>query len=297
MSDQARALRGLIDRFHSQQQHRAAGESASTSVRTIAVTSGKGGVGKSNIALNLSIALAEIGHSVCLLDANLGLGNIDLLCGLNGYWNLSHVITGARTLEEIMLQGPGGIDVIPGASGLAEIADCAEGVRRDLFQQLLPIEQSHDFLVLDTGTGIHRQVRQFVSAADVALIVTTPEPTSMADAYATVKSLAGIEDMEPAVLVNQAQSAEQADAVIDRIRQTSKLFVHQPVTSAGFIPHDPAVTAAVAARTPFLIQSPHTAASAAIQRLARQLSRPATGQRRSAGFLPRIWERTIGQLC
>lgn len=296
MSDQARALRGLIDRFHSQQQ-RASGEPRATSVRTIAVTSGKGGVGKSNIALNLSIALAETGHSVCLLDANLGLGNIDLLCGLNGYWNLSHVMTGARTLEEIVLQGPAGIDVIPGASGLAEIADCSDALRRDLLQQLLPIEQSHDFLVLDTGTGIHRLVRQFVAAADVALIVTTPEPTSMADAYATVKSLASVEDLKSAVLVNQAQDADQADDVIERIRQTSRLFVHQPVTSAGHIPHDPAVTAAVAARTPFVIHAPHTAASVAVHRLARRLSQPATAPPRDMGFFPRIWERTIGHLC
>src|SRR5262245_25715890 len=131
MSDQAQVLRGLMEQREETPWRESASHKTS-SAQTISITSGKGGVGKSNIALNLGIVLAQTGHSVCLLDANLGLGNIDLLCGLNGYWNLSHVMTGARTLEEIALEGPHGLKVIPGASGLSETADCSPSAQQDI---------------------------------------------------------------------------------------------------------------------------------------------------------------------
>ncbi|GAB4163348.1 MAG: MinD/ParA family protein [Planctomycetaceae bacterium] len=247
-------------------------ESRSTScARTIAVTSGKGGVGKSNIALNLAIGLARLDTKVCLIDANLGLGNVDLLCGLNGYWNLSHVMTGARSLTEIILSGPEGVHVVCGASGLVDIADCPAPARDDLFRQLAELEQTHDYLIVDTGTGIHKLVRQFVTAADLALIVTTPEPTAIADAYATVKALSSNPAVDLNVVVNRAESARQAQAIIERLQQTAQLFLKKEITSAGQIPDDYHVVGAVASRTPVLIGQPECAASQALMRLARGL--------------------------
>jgi flagellar biosynthesis protein FlhG len=193
----------------------------------------QGGVGR-NIALNLAIALARQQASVGILDANLGLGNIDLLCGLNGYWNLSHVVTGARCLNEIVLTGPEGIHVVPGASGLADVADCPDSAQQEIFIQLEDFEQSHDFVIIDTGPGIHRSVREFVTSAALVLIVTTPEPTALADAYATVKALSTTDDgPRIELLVNQAASAAQADAVIQRLQQTARLFLNSNVGSAG----------------------------------------------------------------
>lgn len=244
----------------------------SSRARTVAITSGKGGVGKSNIALNLAIALAQSQLSVCLLDANLGLGNIDLLCGLNGYWNLAHVISGARTLAEITLEGPAGVHVIPGASGLHEVADCPPAAQRDILAQLDELEQRHDFLIIDTGTGIHRSVRQFVAAADTILIVTTPEPTSIADAYATVKALTSATLVtDPQMLVNQADSAEQARDIIDRLQKTARTFLHTSVGSCGFIPRDAEVSQAVVRRTPFIVSDPRCPAARAIEQLARRM--------------------------
>src|SRR5262245_51137548 len=146
MYDQARILRGMMER----RSEASAPEQSSTGAgaRTIAVTSGKGGVGKSNIALNLAIALGQAGHAVCLLDANLGLGNLDLLCGLNGYWNLSHVVSGARTVSEIMLEGPSGVHVVPGASGLVHVVDGSAEVQREILSQLERLERQHDYLIL-----------------------------------------------------------------------------------------------------------------------------------------------------
>ncbi|HEY3963795.1 MAG TPA: MinD/ParA family protein [Planctomycetaceae bacterium] len=283
MYDQAQILRGMMER----RTEPAAVEPAVVrrQARTIAVTSGKGGVGKSNVALNLAIALQKMGHNVCLLDANLGLGNIDLLCGLNGYWNLSHVISGARTVREIVLEGPCGIHVVPGASGLFDSADCSPIGQREILLQLEELEQHHDYLIIDTGTGIHRTVRRFVSAADTVLIVTTPEPTAIADAYATLKALSsGTELFQPHILVNLADSPAQAREIIARVQQTARTFLHLTVSSAGHIPRDPTVPAAVARRKPFVVDGSRSAAGMAIEQLARRMINMALPQSERGSF-------------
>ena len=289
MSDQANILRDLIQR---RQQQAVMPEAPSThSTRTIAITSGKGGVGKSNIALNVAIALAKLDASVCLLDANLGLGNIDLLCGLNGYWNLSHVVTGARSLNDIVLKGPCGVNVIPGASGLVDVADCPESVRTEILQQIQQFERTHDFLIIDTGSGIHQTVRQFATAADVVLIVTTPEPTSIADAYATIKALASADIPQLNVLVNRADSPQQARAILNRLQQTARIFLRTEVGSIGFIPNESCVVEAVAKRTPFVLDAPQAAATRAVHQLARRLKGLTDAQHDRGPFFARLWNR------
>ena len=269
MPDQATILRGIVE---TRQQAPAELSSAGPHrARTIAVTSGKGGVGKSNVALNMAIAMSRLGKSVCLLDACLGLGNIDLLCGLNGYWNLSHVVTGARALKDVVLDGPDGIHVIPGASGLIELADCPETVQRELLFQMEELERNHDILIVDTSTGIHRIVRQFATSADQILLVTTPETTSMADAYATIKALASPDCPPLDVVVNQVESASQAKAIVGRLQQTSKMFLKKPVGFAGHVSSDPAVVNAVAKRSPFVVESTTCPASTDIHQLARRV--------------------------
>jgi len=235
--DQARTLRALIEQESAQTTSE---PPAGHSCRTIAVVSGKGGVGKSVIALNLAVSFAQQGQTVCLLDANLGLGNLDLMCGLNGYWNLSHVMTGARSLNDVILRGPAGIDLIPGASGITELADCPTDAQHQLLEQLTGLERRHDVLIIDTGSGIHRLVRQFALAADQLVVVTTPEPTSITDAYATLKTLCAA-GMSLGVVVNQVDSGELAIKIGERIKQTSRMFLQTEVESLGCIPRDPAV--------------------------------------------------------
>lgn len=294
MTDQANVLRTLMERCHAISRWSTDAETGSPAVRahTIAVTGGKGGVGKTNIALNAAIAMAEQETTVCLLDANPGLGNIDLLCGLNGYWNLSHVVTGARTLREIVLHGPGGVDVIPGFSGLNDLADGTESVQADiynqLFNQLRELEEQYDYILIDTGTGIDRSVRRFITASDLVLIVTTPEPTAVADAYATIKSLSSVEELQLDVLVNRAVSSDQADVIIDRLRQTSRLFLRTDVESMGFLPRDESVPDAVTRRIPFLLHNPESPASRAVRQLARRLKNRAGRQTPHESFFSRI---------
>lgn len=288
MTDQASALREMIERRQARERF-APTAPISPRAFTIAVTSGKGGVGKSNIALNLAIALARQQASVGILDANLGLGNIDLLCGLNGYWNLSHVVTGARSLNEIVLTGPEGIHVVPGASGLADVADCPDSAQQEIFLQLEDFEQSHDFVIIDTGPGIHRSVREFVTSAALVLLVTTPEPTALADAYATVKALSTTDDgPRIELLVNQVASATQADAVIQRLQQTARLFLNSDVGSAGAIPFDASVATAIQRRQPFLLENSHSPAAAAITQLAQRMKQLARNHSLSNEFFPKI---------
>lgn len=286
MADQATILRGIIDRREVR-----ADEASSTlphRARTIAVTSGKGGVGKSNIALNLSIALVHNGHRVCLLDACLGLGNIDLLCGLNGYWNLSHVVTGSRSLKDVVMQGPAGINVVSGASGLIELADCPEAVQRELLLQIKELEREHDYLIVDTSTGIHRIVRQFATAADQILLVTMPETTAIADAYATIKAFSSTASPPIDLVVNQADSPTQARNIAARLQQTSRMFVRSEIGFAGSVARDPVVSKAVGAREPFIVGSPNSPASADIYQLAKRVVSSAGSQKTFQSYFDRF---------
>ena len=280
MSDQATALRGLMaGRLVPGRVLHAT--PAARRAFAIAVTSGKGGVGKSNIALNLAIELARLDAAVCLLDANPGLGNIDLLCGLNGYWNLAHVVTGARTVRDVALSGPDGVQILSGASSLSDLAGANPASQSDVLHQLEELEQAHDYLVIDAGAGFQAGARRFLAAADLALIVTTPEPTAIADAYAVIKSVSPAAPARVEVVVNQCDSAPLAQAIVERLAQTSRLFVRMDVSSAGWIPTDADVSRAVARRTPFCLASPQSPAAQASRQLARRFkaladSRPPT---------------------
>ena len=269
MADQAAALRGLVEKCVP--AGTVSGGSTQSRARTIAVTSGKGGVGKSCIALNVAIALAESGRSVCLLDACLGLGSIDLLCGLNGYWNLGHFLTGARTLDEIVQEGPAGIHLVPGASGLTELADATDEVRCELHRQIQRLEQTHDVLIVDTGSGIHQLVRQFAAAADQVLVVTVPETTSVADAYATIKALCRTDTPAIDLVVNRVESEAQGRLIGERIQKAVANFLQTEIRLAGNVRDDSAVAGSVASRQPLLVGAPDAPAARDIRNLTRGL--------------------------
>ena len=256
----------------------------------IAITSGKGGVGKSNVAVNLGIQMASSGKRVVLLDADLGLANADVLCNLSIPSNLSHVIAGKKDLAEVMVSAPGGIKLIGGASGLARMADLTEFDRQRLVAALEDIEQHSDIILIDTGAGIGPNVLSFTSAADQVLVVTTPEPTAITDAYAVVKVISsGTPRGSISLLVNQVKNGEEAGVVYQRIAKVARQFLGVKVLDGGWIVSDPAVAAAVRQRTPFLLASPRCPASLCIVQLAARLQRgvgPAVDV--SAGFFNRM---------
>src|SRR5438132_3826738 len=188
----------------------------------IAITSGKGGVGKSNIGVNLAIKFAEAGKHVVLLDADLGLANADVLCNVDLPHNLSHVIARKKELKEVMLRAPGGFHLIGGASGLARMADLSDDDRERIILALGELEQQADVILIDTGAGISPNVLSFTRAADHVLIVTTPEPTAITDAYAVVKVLSRENSARRiSLLVNQVRSPADARIVHGRIAKVA----------------------------------------------------------------------------
>lgn len=278
--DQATQLRSLArDAQRAQAPATAAGQAVASPPRrranVIAVTSGKGGVGKSNVAVNLAIQLASAGKNVVLLDADLGLANADVLCGLTLTHNLAHVISRKKELRDVMIEAPGGFRLIGGASGLARMADLTDDDRQRLVDALADLETRSDTIIIDTGAGISPNVLSFARAADHVLVVTTPEPTAITDAYAVVKvvSREGVDGLgrRLSLLVNQAHTLGEARVVYDRITQVARQFLGVTVHDAGHLPADEQVPLAVRQRVPFLLASPKCPASLAIAQLAMRL--------------------------
>jgi flagellar biosynthesis protein FlhG len=283
MNDQARVLRGLMDRRG--EIDSPARDHSPRRTNVVVVTGGKGGVGKSVIALNLAIALAQQGQAVGLLDAAPGFGNIGVLCGLNGYWNFHHVLSGSRTVRQICLDGPGGVIVIPGGATL--LVQPASTAHRELEMQLAELEQSLDFLVIDAGTWGAPEVPKTVAAADQILLVTTPEPTAVAATYAVIKHVTE-STAELQVIVNRAESPEQAHEISFRLRKTSRVFLNSQPASGGWVPEDESVRQSVNQRVPFLLAAPEAAASQAVADLSRRVGQVAFRPVRSDLFFDKI---------
>jgi flagellar biosynthesis protein FlhG len=277
MIDQAEQLRSLIRR-----QRRAS---------VIAITSGKGGVGKSNISVNLAIHLAAAGKKVVLLDADLGLANADVLCNVSLPSNLAHVIARKKDLAEVLIEAPGGFRLIGGASGLARMADLSDYDRQRLVNALGELEQQCDVILIDTGAGISPNVLSFTRCADHVLVVTTPEPTAITDAYAVVKVLSkdATSERRVSLLVNQVRAPNEAKVVHARIAQVAKQFLGVSVLDGGHVLSDPAVPNAVRARLPFSLGSPRCPAAQCVAQLAMRLEQGvASASLDQTGFFNRM---------
>lgn len=281
MVDQAQSLRRLADNLKSGIREKLAPRLSSTKV--IAVTSGKGGVGKTNFSVNLAIGLIQLGHEVLLLDVDLGLANVDVLLRTNPSYHLGHVVRGEKRLQDIIYRGPSGLKLIAGGSGLTELLDLPETDLARFVKSLSELEHHGRFIILDTGAGLSRQVTSFVLAADEIIIVTNPEPTAMTDAYASIKvvtrhrPLANIK-----IVMNQVENNEDAELSTNRLATAALKFLGVQVESLGHIPSDPCVSRSVKKQQPFVLAFPNSPAAQAVQGLARTLSGlpqegPATG--------------------
>lgn len=285
-------------------------------VPIVAITSGKGGVGKTNLAVNLSIALSTRRARVTLLDADLGMANTDVLLGMtptrridavvgnSNVGNMNGAGRGVGSLAGLCVEAPGGFRLIPGSAGVARIADLPRQSRAAMIDALSTLSDSSDVVLIDTGAGAHAGVTSFVRAADLALVVVTPEPTSIADAYAMVKCLTDAgrmrENMPRVMLVvNQARDEEEARAVHARIAAVSARFLGAEPGMFGWVPSDAGVSMAVRARTPFVLREPRGAASLAVMRLAealeaRLMPRCAEHAPNEGGWLARILRGLAG---
>lgn len=241
-------------------------------VRTLVVASGKGGVGKSNAAANLAVALGERGARVLLVDADLSQANLDILLGVHPRFDLQHVLSGEKTPEEIVVNGPTNVRLVPAAFGVPELAELDDYRRECLLRGISQLESGSDLVLIDTASGVSRQVTAFCLAADDVLVVTTPEMPAFSDAYALIKLLQqqGV-SKPPHLLVNMVDSDEEAEETAHRIRLVARRFLRMDVDSWGHVPFDPSVSRAVRRQEPVVTAFPQSPAAAAYRALAARL--------------------------
>ncbi len=273
--DQANSLRKYVDKKVTAMNKKAAKKtrsqnSTNQSPRVIAVTSGKGGVGKTNIVGNLAVAFASLDKKVMIFDADLGLANIDIILGLNPVYNMGHVINGEKTLSDIIMDGPKKIKVIPAGSGLSELTQLTEGQKLNLLTEFETLDETIDIFLIDTGAGISSNVLYFNLAADECIIVATNEPTSITDAYAMMKVMAVQHDKKYfKLLVNMSDSAEIAKSVYLNLNQATDRFLNGVVIEyIGYLPSDIMLKKAVINRKTVLEMFPDAISSKAFIKLA-----------------------------
>jgi len=239
----------------------------------LSVTSGKGGVGKTNMSVNLAHSLSAAGKNVVLLDADLGLANVDVILGMAPEHNLFHLFHEDVTLDQILYDTPYGFKILPASSGVSDMVDLDKGQKIDLLDAMDTLEDKIDYLIVDTGAGINDNVLYFNLAVQERLLVITPEPTSLTDAYALIKVLKlqhGVERFR--VLVNMVKDQRSAKDVYIKLLNACDHFLDGiSLDLVGFIPFDPNVRNSVIAQTPFCHKFPKTPASVAVRQTAKKL--------------------------
>ncbi len=297
MNDQADKLRQIIDNLKSRQSTNytvvveAAGKK---SAKVITVTSGKGGVGKTNITINLAISLSEMGYKVIILDADLGLANIDVLFGINPRDTLVDVIHGRKSILEVLADGPKNVKFISGGSGVEDLVKMEKEQLDNFVGNIAMLDKLADVILIDTGAGLSDSVMSFVMAADEVILVTTPEPTSITDAYALIKMVAGRDkDKVIRVVVNRAEDENEASDILGRLSMVAKRFLSIELKSLGYVLQDQMVIKAVKLQKPFTLSFPRSHASRLIREISRKLmeerkSATGNGQTGVKGFVSRL---------
>ena len=263
--------------------------------RVIAITSGKGGVGKTNITSNLAIALASRGARVCIFDADTSLANVNIVMGLTPRYTIEHLLSGEKDIDDIILDGPRGVKIVPAASGIARCARLEEDQRRRLIQALAELEARFDYLLIDTGAGIGETVLSFVQSAQYVVVVISPEPTSLTDAFALIRVLKRKGFKRPVyVLVNMVLNYANSMEVFRRFEAAAQKYLRARVHYLGYIPRDEAVGKAVASQTPVLLADPASVASRCFMTLADVLGKQLKGGGQPHGFSA-YWERQMAE--
>ncbi|MGL4982796.1 MAG: MinD/ParA family protein [Treponemataceae bacterium] len=271
MEDQAAQLREMV-----QQQSPDAGNTKQLRrTRIITVTSGKGGVGKTSLSVNLAIAYAQTGKKVILIDADLGLANVNVILNMIPKYNLYHVVTKQKKMSDIILQTDYGIKIIAGANGFSRIANLSDEDRNYFISEMESLSNA-DIIIIDTSAGISDNVLGFVAAADEVFIVTTPEPTAMTDAYGMIKTIATeIQNVEInlKMIVNRVHSAAEGKRISDRMTTIIGQFLNCKVDYLGFVYDDPIVSHSVIRQKPFLIAEPSSKPSICVKHLVTRIEK------------------------
>jgi len=264
-------------------------ESYEHPARVLAVTSGKGGVGKTNIAANLAISLAACRKNVLLVDADMSLGNLDVVMNINSKYNISHMINGHKSIEEIIHIGPEGVEIICGASGLEEMANLGEFRRQRVLRELSRLQNNCDAIIIDTAAGISRSVIGFCLAADQVLVVATPEATAIMDAYAMIKVLVRHEySGRISLVVNMAESVAEGKKTYQQIANVAWRFLNTHIYDAGVLLKDERLSDAVRLREPVVLAYPKARITSSLVALAARLDDSLSAQESDKGFFKKV---------
>ena len=257
MHDQAAQLRERLQR-----------STQGRPTRLVTVTSGKGGVGKSNFTLNFALGLIEKGQKVVIFDVDVGFANLDVLMGISSKHNLLELLEPGRTVSDIMEKGPNGLEFIPGGSGFTQLMQLDDEKLDTLFSRLEDLQGYADTILFDTGAGVSNESMRFMLASDEVLLVTTPEPTAITDAYAVIKM---IHSKNPQtnirLVINRVSSEKEGKGTADKLSMVAKRFLDMELTTLGYVHDDGIVTKAVKQQKPFFLSYPHSQASKGIRDL------------------------------
>jgi len=267
--------------------------SAKQPVQVITVSSGKGGVGKTNVSVNLSLAMVAAGKDVLLLDADLGLANVDLLLGLRTKYNLSHVISGERTLEQVVVKGPGGLNIIPAASGMQMMSELNNAQHAGVIQAFNDLKMPLDVLVVDTAAGISDGVVSFVRASNEVIVVVCNEPTSLTDAYALIKVMSEEHNVYKFnILANSVRGPREGAQLFKKLTRVTDYYLDVSLNFMGEVPYDEYLVKAVKKQQAVMQSFPQSPSAMAFRKLAKKaLSWPLP--KKASGHLSFFVERLI----
>jgi flagellar biosynthesis protein FlhG len=293
MEDQAEKLREMM-RKKPEDGDRGGTNRDGKKTRIVTVTSGKGGVGKTNVSVNMALAYARLGKKVVVMDADLGLANVNVMLNMIPKFNLYHVIRKQKTMREIMVETEYGISIVAGASGFSKIANLTEEERMNFIDELDTLSNA-DIIIIDTAAGVSSNVLDFIACADDAVIVTTPEPTAITDAYGIIKIIATEIDslnMGLKLVVNRVKTVAEAKKVADRMTSIAGQFLNLKVEYLGFIYDDITVSHAVLRQKPFMVIDPKCKASQCIQHIVGRMEK---SEVRETGGFPNMFKRLFGR--
>ena len=275
MKDQADSLRKAIERIKHEKPNTTDLNSQFKKIqpaKVLTVTSGKGGVGKTNVSVNLAIALSQKGYRVVLIDADFGLANIEVLLGVTPKYTFLDMIRGEKSIREVICDAPNNVKLISGASGIEEMARLDAEKISLLTAEFLELDNEFDIIIIDTAAGISDSVIGMTMAADEVILVTTPEPTSITDAYALVKTLAQRDRSKIIqLIVNRAEDRNEAMNIISKLNQVALKFLDLELLKLGYILNDPLVTKSVKQQVPFVVGFPNSRVTANISEIADRL--------------------------
>jgi flagellar biosynthesis protein FlhG len=285
MSDQAQSLRNLV---------RSRARTGGRSTRIVTVTSGKGGVGKSNFTLNFALALQRQGYRPLVFDADIGLANIDVLMGVTPKYSLYHLLKREKSIWDIIQRGPNDLEFIAGGSGFNDLIRLTEAEVDYFADQVNRLDGYVDYILFDTGAGLSKETLKFIVSADETIVVTTPEPTAITDAYAIIKMVHSLDyDVRFHLVVNRVTDAGEGKHTADKISLVAKKFLDLDIPTLGYVEDDPSVSKAVKKQVPFSVAFPHSPAARSVDRIAWAF---VTGQTAPKPQVERGVKRFLGKM-